>query len=30
MLAVFWHSGLPMQLRRDGGVLHVTLSLQPD
>jgi GNAT superfamily N-acetyltransferase len=30
MLAVFRHSGLPMQLRRDGGVLHVTLSLQPD
>jgi RimJ/RimL family protein N-acetyltransferase len=30
MLAVFRHGGLPMQLRRDGGVLHVTLSLQPD
>ena len=30
MLAVFRHSGLPMQLHRDGGVLHVTLSLQPD
>ena len=30
MLAVFRHSGLPMQLRRDAGVLHVTLSLQPD
>jgi RimJ/RimL family protein N-acetyltransferase len=30
MLAVFRHSGLPMQLRRDGGVLHVTLSLQQD
>jgi GNAT superfamily N-acetyltransferase len=30
MLAVFRHSGLPMQLRQDGGVLHVTLSLQPD
>jgi len=30
MLAVFRHSGLPMQLRRDGRVLHVTLSLQPD
>lgn len=30
MLAVFRHSGLPMQLRRDGSVLHVTLSLQPD
>jgi hypothetical protein len=30
MLAVFRRSGLPMQLRRDGSVLHVTLSLQPD
>jgi hypothetical protein len=30
MLAVFRHSGLAMQLRRDDGVLHVTLSLQPD
>lgn len=30
MLAVFRHSGLPMQLRRDAGVLHVTLSLQSD
>ena len=30
MLAVFRHSGLPMQLRRDGGVLHVTLTLRPD
>jgi RimJ/RimL family protein N-acetyltransferase len=30
MLALFRHSGFPMQLRRDGGVLHVTLSLQPD
>jgi RimJ/RimL family protein N-acetyltransferase len=30
MLAVFRHSGLPMQLRRDGGVLRVTLSLQSD
>ena len=29
MLAVFRRSGLPMQLRRDGGVLHVTLALQP-
>ena len=28
MLAVFRHSGLPVQFRRDGGVLHVTLSLQ--
>ena len=30
MLAVFRRSGLPMQLQRDGGVLHVTLALQPD
>jgi RimJ/RimL family protein N-acetyltransferase len=30
MLAVFRRSGLPMQLRRDGSVLHVTLALQPD
>jgi RimJ/RimL family protein N-acetyltransferase len=30
MLAVFRRSGLPMQLGRDGNVLHVTLSLQPD
>jgi RimJ/RimL family protein N-acetyltransferase len=30
MLAVFRRSGLPMQLGRDGGVLHVTLALQPD
>ena len=30
MLAVFRGSGLPMQLGRDGGVLHVTLALQPD
>ena len=29
MLAVFRRSGLPMKLRRDGGVLHVTLTLQP-
>jgi RimJ/RimL family protein N-acetyltransferase len=28
MLAVFRRSGLPMQLRRDGSILHVTLSLQ--
>jgi GNAT superfamily N-acetyltransferase len=28
MLAVFRKSGLPMQLRRDGSVLHVTLSLE--
>jgi GNAT superfamily N-acetyltransferase len=27
MLAVFRGSGLPMQLRRDGSTLHVTLSL---
>ena len=27
MLAVFRRSGLPMQLRRDGSTLHVTLSL---
>jgi hypothetical protein len=27
MLAVFSRSGLPMQRRRDGGILHVTLSL---
>jgi RimJ/RimL family protein N-acetyltransferase len=30
MLAVFRRSGLPMQLGRDGGVLHVTLALQPE
>ena len=30
MLAVFRRSGLPMQLRRDRGILHVTLGLQPD
>jgi RimJ/RimL family protein N-acetyltransferase len=30
MLAVFRRSGLPMQLGRDGGVLHVTLALKPD
>ncbi len=28
MLAVFRRSGLPMQVRREGGVLHVTLSLK--
>jgi GNAT superfamily N-acetyltransferase len=28
MLAVFRRSELPMQLRRDGSVIHVTLSLQ--
>ncbi len=27
MLAVFLRSGLPMQRRRDGSILHVTLSL---
>ena len=30
MLAVFRRSGLPMQLGRDGNVLHVTLVLQPE
>ena len=30
MLAVFRRSGLPMQLGRDGGVIHVTLALQPN
>jgi len=30
MLAVFAKSGLPMQQRRDGGVVHVTLSLRED
>ena len=30
MLAVFRRSGLPMQLWRDGAVLHVTLALEPD
>jgi GNAT superfamily N-acetyltransferase len=29
MLAVFAKSGLPMQKRREGGVVHVTLSMQP-
>ena len=29
MLAVLQRSGLPMKLGRDGGVLHVTLALQP-
>jgi GNAT superfamily N-acetyltransferase len=29
MLAVFAKSGLPMQRRREGGVVHVTLSVQP-
>ena len=27
MLAVFARSGLPMQKRRDGGIVHLTLSL---
>ncbi len=30
MLAVFARSGLPMRKRRDGGVVHVTLSLRGD
>jgi len=30
MLAVFRRSGLPMSLKRDGGVFHVTLSLQSE
>jgi GNAT superfamily N-acetyltransferase len=29
MLAVFARSGLPMQQRREGGVVNVTLSLKP-
>lgn len=29
MLAVFARSGLPMQQRREGGVVHATLSLKP-
>jgi len=28
MLAVFAKSGLPMEKRRDGGIVHVTLALQ--
>jgi RimJ/RimL family protein N-acetyltransferase len=28
MLAVFRRSGLPMRLKRDGSIFHVTLSLQ--
>ena len=28
MLAVFRRSGMPMHLKRDGNILHVTLSLQ--
>jgi GNAT superfamily N-acetyltransferase len=30
MLAVFARSGLPMRKRRDGGVVHITLSLRGD
>jgi RimJ/RimL family protein N-acetyltransferase len=30
MLAVFARSGLPMRKRRDGGIVHVTLSLRGD
>jgi GNAT superfamily N-acetyltransferase len=30
MLAVFARSGLPMRKRRDGGTVHVTLSLQDE
>ena len=30
MLSVFARCGLPMQKRRDGGVVHVTLSLRED
>lgn len=30
MLAVFARSGLPMQKRREGGVVHVALELQGD
>jgi GNAT superfamily N-acetyltransferase len=29
MLAVFARSGLPLRQRRDGGVVHITLSLEP-
>lgn len=29
MIAVFARSGLPMQQRREGGVVHVTMSLKP-
>ena len=29
MLAVFARGGFPMQKRREGGVVHVTLSLRP-
>ena len=30
MLSVFRRSGLPMQLRYEGGIVHVTLSLAPE
>lgn len=30
MLAVFKHSGLPVTTQREGGVIHVTLSLQSE
>jgi GNAT superfamily N-acetyltransferase len=30
MLGVFSHSGLAMRQRRDGDVVHITLSLQPN
>jgi len=29
MIAVFARSGLPMRQRREGGVVHVTMSLKP-
>ena len=29
MLAVFARSGLPMQKRREGGIVHIALSLRP-
>jgi GNAT superfamily N-acetyltransferase len=29
MLAVFARSGLPLQQHRDGGIVHITLSLEP-
>jgi GNAT superfamily N-acetyltransferase len=29
MLGVFARSGLPMRQRRDGGIVHITLSLEP-
>jgi len=30
MLGVFARSGLPMRQRRDGGIVHIRLSLEPD